>query len=469
MAKVEYIIKTSTKEPIEAESFLNEDYVTLGELRRKQKESILLGKPLYICGKCEQPLALKGRPNNNKKFYLAHLKGSKDCEWKSGDDRTRLEIHQEMFFRVRESKEHKELKAFIVDKLKKDKQFSQIKSEKRFKSDFQEEYKVPDVSAIQTKTIQVKDNELIKIKTNIVFEIQLTSTYLDVIIDREKFYYENKANILWIFADFSKDLSQTKMVEDDILFSNKKNVFILDEEAQKVSIEKQSLYLKNLYLEVFLNKGNIDYRWSNPKIINIDEIIFDTITGKSFCYNFEYERVKFLYKEKLKNKDFKEKFSIIQKYLIQSIDSKDDFEVLLQSQNIINDEELFNSICSSQDIIRYIFEIIYLQKKDKIFDYRFSNLRDKKDTRIIQMLNHAFNPALKNGIYSNLLLKAIDYYGQSSYLIKIDKKGSFTKKTLEHKKYISEELPQNNLKALQYLFPELFFLKGIPTKEKIGD
>ena len=56
-----------------------------------------------------------------------------------------------MFFKVRESEKHKELKAFIVDKLTKDKQFSQVKSEKRFKSDFQEKYKVPDVSTIKTK------------------------------------------------------------------------------------------------------------------------------------------------------------------------------------------------------------------------------------------------------------------------------------------------------------------------------
>jgi hypothetical protein len=457
MAKVEYIIYTNTKEPIEAKIFLNEDYVTLGELRRKQKESILFKKPLFICGKCEQPLALKGRPKNNKKFYLAHLKDSKDCEWKTGDDRTKFEIHQEMFFKVRESEKHKELKAFIVDKLTKDKQFSQVKSEKRFKSDFQEKYKVPDVSTIKTK-----NNGFIDIKTNIVFEIQLTSTYLDVIIDREKFYYENKANILWIFANFSKDLSRTKMVEDDILFSNKKNVFILDEEAKKISIKNKSLYLKNLYLEVFLNKGDIDYKWSKGKIVNINEINFDTITGKSFCYNFEHERAKELYKKKLKNKKFKENFDLIQECLIESIDLKKSFMGLLESKNIIDDGELFNSLRDSEDIIRYIFEIIYLRKENKVFDHRFPNLKDNKNSRIIQMLNNAFNPALKNSIYSNFLLKAIDYYGQSSYLIEIDKKGSFTKKVLEHKKYISEELSPNNLKALQYLFPELFFLKGVP-------
>jgi len=457
MAKVEYIINTTTKEVIESSIFLIEDYVTLGELRRKQKESILLKKPLYICGKCEQPLALKGKPNNNKEFYLAHLKNSLDCDWKSGDDRTRLEIHSEMFFRVRESEKHKELKAFIVDKLEKDKVFSQIKSEKRFKSDFGEQYKIPDVS-----TVKIENNGFIDIKTNVVFEIQLTSTYLDVIIDRERFYYENKSNIIWIFSKFSNDLSKTKMTEDDILFSNKKNVFILDEEAQKISKEKQSLYLKNIYLEVDSKKSKINYKWSKSKIINVKDITFDVITGKSFIYNFEYERARCLYKMKIKDKEFKNVFFNIQKYLTQSVNENGNFKELLESSNIISNKNLFDSICNSQDILAYIFEIIYMRKEDKIFDYRFPNLRDKKDARIISMLNHAFNPRLQNSIYFNLLLKAIDYYGQSDYLIIIDKKSSLLNKIQEYKKYIFEELAHENEKALKYLFPELFFSIGIP-------
>ena len=452
MAKVEYLINTKTKESIISSDFLKEDYVTLGEFRRKQKESIKEGKPLYICGKCEQPLALKGKPNK-KEFYLAHLKNSKDCEWKYGDKRTILEIHKELFFKVKESEKHKELKAFIVNKLEKDKMFTEVKSEKRFKSDFNEKYRVPDVSAKQ-----IKSNK----STNIVFEIQLTYTYLDVIIDREKFYYENKANILWIFADFSKDLSKTKMTEDDILFSNKKNVFILDEEAKKISNEKQSLYLKNIFLEVYQNKGNIDYRWSKPKIININDITFDIITSKSFIYNFEYERTKLLYKQKIKQEEFKRIFNEIKDSLSKSVKENTKFENLLKSSNIIDNQDLLNSIIHSRDIIGYIFEIIYMNEKDEIFDYRFPNLRDKKNARIISMLNHAFNPNLKNNIYFNLLLKAIDYYGKSNYLIQIDKKGSLTKKIQEYKKYESNDLPYENEQALKYLFPELFYLKGIP-------
>jgi len=457
MAKVEYLINTRTEELIESSIFLSEDYVILGELRRKQKESILLKKPLYICGKCEQPSALKGKPKSNKEFYLAHLKNSSDCDWKSGDNRTRLEIHFEMFCRVRESEKHKELKAFIVDKLEKDKTFSDVKSEKRFTSDFNEQYKVPDVSTVQTK-----NNEFVDIKTKVVFEIQLTSTYLDVIIDREQFYYKNKTNIIWIFSEFSNDLSKTKMTEDDILFSNKKNVFILDEEAQKISNEKQALYLKNLYLEVYLDKGNISYKWSKSQIININEITFDAITGKSFMYNFEYERTRLLYSNKIKDEKFKTIYLTVQKYLVQSVNKNTNFKELLELNNIISNKKLLDSICNTKDIIAYVFEIMYMNEEDKIFDYRFPNLRDKKDARIISMLNHAFNQKLKNSIYSNFLLKAIDYYGKSAYLIKIDKKGSFIKKIQEYKKYIEENLPFENQQALEYLFPELFFLTGVP-------
>jgi hypothetical protein len=78
------------------------------------------------------------------------------------------------------------------------------------------------------------------------------------------------------------------------------------------------------------------------------------------------------------------------------------------------------------------------------------------------MLNNIFNQKEKFNIYFNFLLKAIDYYGKSNYLIKIDKKGSFIKKIQEYKKYKPDDLPYENEQALKYLFHELFYLKGIP-------
>lgn len=458
MAKVNFLINTQTQEEVSALNFLNEDYIVLGDLRRKQKESILENKPLYICANCKQPLALKGKPKNNKKFYLAHLRDSKDCDWKSGDERSKFEIHEEMFHRVRESEEHKELKSFIVEKLKKDKTFTDVKSEKRFNSTFSDKYKVPDVS-----TTKIESNGFVNIETNIVLEIQLTSTYLDVIIERERFYYSNSVNIIWIFSEFSEDLSKTKMTEDDILFSNKKNVFILDDEAKRISNETGKLHLKNIYIEPFNNRRKIDYRWSQPKILNINEISFDPITGKSFSYNFECERARLLYAKKLENN--KELFFQIEDCLRKSVVQEVDFTELLKEKELISDRELLDAIIKSQNIIRLIFEIIYMDKENKIFDPRFKNLKENKEARIISLLNHVFNPSLSNKSYLNFFLKAIDYYGKSKYLISIDKKGLLVKKLQNLKRYSLEDnsILSHSI-ALKFLFPELFYLSAIPKK-----
>ena len=57
-----------------------------------------------------------------------------------------------------------------------------------------EEWKKPDISA-SYKNI------------NIVFEIQLSTTFLSVIVDREYFYKDNQTYILWVFKNFVIDVN----------------------------------------------------------------------------------------------------------------------------------------------------------------------------------------------------------------------------------------------------------------------
>lgn len=463
MSKIQYLLNTKTGEEFTLQDILGENSLSLKEFRIEWKKYLLFKKPLYICGNCKQPLLLKGKPRNNKELYIAHLKGSKACKWKYEDEKDYLEKLKEMFHNVRESEEHKQLKSFITKRLEEDENFKNIKSEKRFKNNFTDTYKVPDVSAI--KTTYKKE---LKVEKRIVFEIQLTSTFLDVIIEREKFYYENNSNLIWIFADFSKDLSKTKMTEDDILFTSKKNVFILDEEAKNISIKNNSLYLKNIHLIPILdNNGEIDSKWSDSKILNIDEIIFDSITGKSFIYNFEYQRTRLLFEQKIKNKNYKTNWDLIKFYIDKSYKESIHFGSLLR-ENVFNpktDEHLIEALHKSQKIIGYIFEIIHMNKDEKyIFVDTFSNTKDK-DNRIIKMLHNALNPAMQsNKFYIDIIIKAIDYYGKSEFLISLDKKGKLIEKIQMQRKYIIDDLPSSYQTALEYLFPELFFITNIPKK-----
>jgi len=277
VAKIQYILDTKTGEHFKFSDILNKNTLSLKEFRIEWAKHLKFKKPLYICGMCKQPLSLRSGRKDKKKLFLVHPKNSPECPWKSGREIS-YEEALKMFHNIRESEEHKNLKAFIVAKLNQDKNFKNAVPEKRVTNNFTETYKVPDVRALQ----ETYSNDM-KIKKNIVFEIQLSTTFLDIILEREKFYFENNDNLIWIFAQYPKDLNKTKMTEDDILFTSKKNIFVLDNETKEISNKNNSLYLKNIHLIPIINdKNEIDSEWSDSEILNINEITFDEVTGLHF-------------------------------------------------------------------------------------------------------------------------------------------------------------------------------------------
>jgi hypothetical protein len=64
----------------------------------------------------------------------------------------------------------------------------------------------------------------------------------------------------------------------------------------------------------------------------------------------------------------------------------------------------------------------------------------------------------------DIIIKAIDYYGKSQYLASIDKKGTLIKKIQDHKEYIMDDLVPHYQIALEYLFPELFYISYNPKR-----
>ena len=463
MSKIQFILDTKTGEQFRFSDILNDNTLSLKEFRVEWAKHLKFKKPLYVCAMCKQPLSLRSGIKDKKQLFLVHPKNSPECDWKSGRE-TSYEEALKMFHNIRESEEHKMLKAFIADKLTQDKNFKNVTQEKRVTNNFTETYKVPDVRAIQITYL----NNL-KIEKNIIFEIQLSTTFLDVILEREKFYFENNDNLIWIFAHHPKDLSRTKMTEDDILFTSKKNIFVLDDEAKALSSKNNSLYLKNIHLiPIIDSKEEIDSMWSDSKLLNINEITFDKITGKSYCYNFEYHRTKLLFQQRMKDISYQH-FKLVQKYIDKSRKENSHFGKLLR-ENVFNqntDEHLIEAIHKSKKVIGFIFEVMYMDDKD--IEYIFSDTFDgikNKDNRIVQMLHSALNPAMQsNGNNIDIIIKAIDYYGKSEYLASIDKKGTLIKKIQSNKKYIMDDLVPHYQIALEYLFPELFYISYSPKRK----
>ena len=58
-----------------------------------------------------------------------------------------------------------------------------------------------------------------------VFEIQLSTTYVNVIAERRDFYLNEGGMLLWIFYNF--DAGERRLTQDDVFFNNNRNAFVV--------------------------------------------------------------------------------------------------------------------------------------------------------------------------------------------------------------------------------------------------
>jgi hypothetical protein len=183
---------------------------------------------------------------------------------------------------VAESDRHKRLKRLIHEALEgyasRAKGVADVVEEKRVNSNLPYmNWRKPDVIA--------KYNNL-----NIVFELQLSTTFISVVVQRDIFYRLNDYFIIWVFNfdDNQKYVDLTNLMCKDIYYANKRNVFIFDAEAQQASEEREELVLKCNWLDTdntwhySSTKGNGD-----GILITIDELKFDKETAKPYYFDAE--------------------------------------------------------------------------------------------------------------------------------------------------------------------------------------
>jgi hypothetical protein len=115
----------------------------------------------------------------------------------------------------------------------------------------------------------------------IAFELQLSTTYLSVIVARTLFYKQQNVFLLWIFPNFSVNSDIQKFTQKDVYYNNNFNVFVFDIEAREKSKQADRLFFKCFYQEHFIQDMEIANRWQNT-FVCLDDITFNTQTGD--CY-----------------------------------------------------------------------------------------------------------------------------------------------------------------------------------------
>ncbi|HGH3155869.1 TPA: DUF6035 family protein, partial [Acinetobacter baumannii] len=167
--------------------------------------------------------------------------------------------------------------------LKVDKDFDNIRVESVCKSIDLSEWRKPDVSALYLNKL-------------IVFEGQLSTTFLNVIIDRKVFYQDNNACLIWIFDRFKPNEKVMKQSIQDIYYNNNANAFVVDNFTLLESIKERKFILECNYLKPEVKNNKIVNKWEK-KFISFKDLTLNKETNQ--IYYFDYESEYFELKKKL--------------------------------------------------------------------------------------------------------------------------------------------------------------------------
>ena len=277
---IKEVINLDTRELIYADDFFLQDENIIWKYRELCQEAIKKRRdPFLVCSTCGQLVQISGGRGERKKVtYFKHLKDSKDCPIKTDSNSSKEDILRGKYNGQKEGKEHIETKRLIASFLELNKstkgEISHCDLEKVIKGnrDFLK-WRKPDITSL------FKDKTL-------VFEIQLSTTFLDVICERQHFYKEKQMFILWVFRKFEIEEDKQRFTQKDVFYSNNRNAFILNDEAIQLSEENKDLYLLCQYQEPIARGERLIYEW-REKYVCLSELIFDETTYKVYYYDVD--------------------------------------------------------------------------------------------------------------------------------------------------------------------------------------
>ena len=257
---------------IESKEFFSRSESEIMAFRKHLEEAIQLNEPRFVCSHCRQMVKISGKSSEKGRVsFFSHLYDSDDCDIKTTTQLSKEDIEARKYGMVGESERHKRLKQFINTYLLSGKYdgtgVSDVYVSKRIKSDIPYlNWRCPDVTAVY------KGKRL-------VFELQLSTTFLSVIVDRDIFYRLNNYYVIWVFNfENEKKLSLENLLAKDIYYANKRNVFILDQEAMDKSMEEKKLYLS----VTWLGQNN---KFVEKRLVTIDDLSFDDSNCKPYYFD----------------------------------------------------------------------------------------------------------------------------------------------------------------------------------------
>lgn len=316
----------------------------------EERIAIEKGDVRYICGGCLNPVVLRGgRNEEGVAMYFRH-KGDapEDCPFEEGKQALSEQQMRALKYKgLQESYLHDNLKNFIASTL--ENQGYSVCVEKSLR--------------INDKQVRRPDVLAIKEDQNIVFEIQMSTTFLNVVVGRMIDYSSINHSVIWIFYKFEPEVYTTK---DTYQFQNN-NVFILDDEMMNLSAQNKRLTFKVYYLEYTDNGESSPLsEWKN-RIVTLDDLTFDKVKG---VYYFDSKTNRSEVISKIEHQEICRRNVKNGLYKIESLDqlNQAEMDALCSSPNQDIDNRIANAINEGKyaDItphnITYLFQYLEVLK-----------------------------------------------------------------------------------------------------------
>jgi competence CoiA-like predicted nuclease len=229
------VFDTESGVELHADILLTAEEETVMQLRFDVKRLIKQDRAKFLCPECFVPVSLVSM-KEARRFYFRHLVEDGSCSAVTRGELSQSEINARKYNGAKESYRHLEMKQWIADSLNASGKFTDIAQEVRWAGPITGAWRKPDVSAMYGDL-------------KVAFEVQLSTTFLDVIAERWNFYQQEGGLVVWVFA--RSDDERRRLTQDDLFFINNQNAFVVSKETRDASIAASDFLL--------------DCAWSEPK------------------------------------------------------------------------------------------------------------------------------------------------------------------------------------------------------------
>jgi hypothetical protein len=244
-------------------------YDAFVEKRVRVLEAMKDDQPLFACALCGTPVYFVSSPE--KRFFFRHRAEDGSCPAQTRSLLTEAEIRARKYLGLRESERHKRIK-WLIQSLAADPLFQteSIVQERRWRSQRDPaRWRQPDVQA-------TCDGQ------RIAFEAQLSTTFLDVVVERRRFYREEDALLVWMVGEF--DPGDRRLTIDDLLFSNNSNILVVDDETTRLSQERRAFHVR-CHLRRVSREGDAIVETWDAQTVSFHELTRDIERQQAYLFD----------------------------------------------------------------------------------------------------------------------------------------------------------------------------------------